>query len=174
MVWGVLAMMGISAIQGANASEASGEQNQIIHEYNAKIARIQAKQAIVMGEEDVIKIRDQEKALQSEQTAAFAGQGIDLSSDVVSDTEAHTQAVIDDEIAIVRNNARTRAWGLEAQATQDVTAGQVARQRGRTEALGSVLGGASNMAMAGMDYRAGNLSGMRNNAGNHYQPSMEL
>lgn len=143
------------AVMGGNAAAAAGEQNQIMAEYNAKVARIQATQTISLAEEDVVRMRDDEQRILSDQKAAYAGQGVDLSSGVVTETEAQTQQVMDDEIAVVRNNARTRAWGLESQARADVTAGQFARAQGRSQRIQSYIGGATTAYVGLQSMNAG-------------------
>jgi len=157
-MWALGAVMGVSAIMGYTANRRAGRENKQAAELNARIAKIQARQSIALAEEDVIRMRDDETRLVADQEASYAGQGVDLSSDIVDKTTAQTQLVMEQEIAVVRNNARTRAWGLEVQAQQDITAGQVARRRGNSAAIQSILGGATNIAVAKAGYDAGTLA----------------
>lgn len=160
MALGAIAIgfMAVGMVQGAMASSRAGRANQRIANRNALIARIQAGQVLDLAEDDVEVLRLQEEMLKGEQTAAFAGQGVDLSSDIVQRTELQTEAVIASEIATLRNNARKKAWGLEVQAQTDVTAGQIARRRGRSDAIATVIGGAGNIAITGAMIQAGTIS----------------
>ena len=144
-----IGLVAVSTLYGAASSRKAGRENQQIAEQNAAIGRLQAKDVLKISEQDVGLIRKQKNFIKGEQAAAFAGQGIDLGSGVVSAIDINTDMEIENEILTVRNNAAKRAWGLQVGAQQDVFQGQVARRQGNAQAIGTLLGGAADIAVIG-------------------------
>jgi len=144
-----IGFLAVSSVVSAAGGAAAGKANQKIAEQNAKIGRLQAADVIRRGEEETSLIRKQSQLIKGEQTAAFAGQGITLDSDIVEAISINTDLEIENEVATVRNNAAKQAWGLRVGAKQDSFQGQIARRQGISGAAGTLLGGAADIAVVG-------------------------
>jgi len=143
-----VATLAVGAVVGAGSSLAAGRTAEKIADRNAAIGRIQAVDTLARGEEEVQFVGLQKKAIKGEQVAAFAGQNVDLGSDVVSSVSLNTDLVIESEIESIRNNAARQAWGLAVGAQNVQFGGDVAKRQGVTQAVSSLLGGTANIALA--------------------------
>ena len=98
------------------------EQNQI--EFAARIADIQASDAIRRGEESANLIRKQREKIKGIQRVSYAGQGVEVASGSAADAQMDTQRAAELDVMTARNNAWMEAWGHRVQAFG-------IRQRGR-------------------------------------------
>jgi hypothetical protein len=165
MAWWAIDMGGVAigflaagTAVSAFSQHKAGRANSRIAKQNAAIGRIQAADTLERAEDDVDIVREQREIIRGEQIAAFAGQGVDLSSDVVSRIETNTDMVIESEIATVRNNAARAAWGLEVGAQQTEAQGRLARRAGTSAAIGTLLGGAASISLTGAQIKSGAIS----------------
>ncbi|MDB4871974.1 MAG: hypothetical protein JWL97_2978 [Gemmatimonadales bacterium] len=99
---------------------------------NAGLADSQAADALARGQQIEGRQRLAGRLLLSEQKAAFAGQGIDVSSGgSVQDVTAGDQSVNELDAMQIRNDAKRQAWGFQAEASIYRFQGDQARTAGR-------------------------------------------
>lgn len=83
---------------------------------NARIADMQAADALKRGEQDRIEALRRGRLMEGQQRASLAARGLDLSegtpNDILGQTDFFTQA----DAATLRTNARKEAWARQAQA----------------------------------------------------------
>ena len=137
------AIFAASSAFGATTQYGAGKINQRVAEANARIAEMQAADAEARGDEDARLFGEQVKGLMGSQRAAYAGQGVVVdegsAAEVVADTARQGEL---DRLRIL-NNAAREAWGYRVQAVDMRNQGRLARFRGNTQAVGTILGSAS-------------------------------
>ena len=112
--------------------------------FNADMMRWQAN--TIMSDAAVASgdIRKESAKIQGAQIAAYAGQNVDVSSDVVGAVTAETAASAEEDVKRTMLNAQREAWSLRTNA--DMT-----KKMGRFQAASSLLGGVGGVAsIAGM------------------------
>ena len=122
----------------AGATILSGLHNSKVANYNAKIADMQAQDAIFRGKQDEQQLALGVRKLIGTQRAAFAGQNVEVNSGSALETQLDTarQGALD-QIRI-RNNAAREAWGFRSQ-------GEVYRAGGSNAITSSAVGAGSTL-----------------------------
>lgn len=135
-----------TAAYSAYATNEAGKDSQKIAGRNAAVKEAAAADAIERGNEDMMAIRRRTRGLVGKQRAAFASQGIDVSTGSAMDLQDETKAlgVIDE--ATTRKNAFREAWGLNASATNERIAGTYGRRASTSQALGELGTGVARAA----------------------------
>jgi hypothetical protein len=148
----------------AEAARAQGEYQKEVADTNARIADVQATDAITRGEKDANLVGRKTKEIVGAQRAALGASGVDVNSgsavDVQSDTKARGAA---DELTI-RNNAWREAWGYKVESQNATKAGQYAQMAGENTARTTILTGGLNAlgyGLKGAGYLAGGFGGGR-------------
>ena len=127
-------MSATAAAKNANAQAAQDATNE---RYAYEAARNTEQQ----GEVDAARVQMQGTQLESSQKAAFAANGIDLSSGTVGDTLAQTARFTELDAENIRRNAALNARGYRQQGLQYGAQGQLALTAGRQQVAGSIIGG---------------------------------
>lgn len=113
MTWAWVAVGVSTALTAYSANQQSRAQKDMAN-YNAKVAEIQAQDAITRGNEEASKVRRQYAQMAGRQRAELAAKGLDLTegttADVIDQTDFFSQ--IDQNTA--RDNAAREAWNLRA------------------------------------------------------------
>jgi hypothetical protein len=143
-----IAMFAGSAIS-AGSQLAAGEHNAKALKYNAKIARMQADDALFRGEEDVMRAQRKGAQVRGAQRVALAAQGVDVNQDTAALVQKDTARAVAEDVATIRNNARREAWGYRVQATNLKSQARMSRYEGRSGAAGTLLGGGGQSYFAG-------------------------
>lgn len=133
-------LLATAAYTGYAQNEAGKAQKDIANR-NASLMEAAADDAIERGNEEALAVRRRTRGIVGKQRAAFAGQGIDISTGTAMDLQEETSALGELDEATVRKNAFREAWGLRGQASNDRQAGAYARRAGTNQAIGTVLGG---------------------------------
>jgi hypothetical protein len=130
----------------AVSSYYQGKWAKQLAEYNAKVATLQGKYAIERGQQTEARARIATGQMQGAQRAAYAGQNV-LVDDGTA-LEAQTDAAKWGEIdaLTIRNNAALEAWGFKQSAINSRIQGQMAYAQGVAGSIGSILGGAGQVA----------------------------
>jgi hypothetical protein len=152
-------------------------------EWNASMAEMQARDAIQRGRESEGIFRQQTRGVIGQERAAFGASGVDVSSGSALDVQTNTAYVGELDALMIRTNAMRTAWGfkVEAQdyrqqavATQKLGSleeknallvgranarsarlgGTYAGQAGNYAAASTILGGAGNIALTALKYKA--------------------
>ena len=131
----------------------AGRYNSAIHRYNARVAELQAKDALKRGDVAAGDLRKQVRQLKGAQRAAAAAQGIVVDQDVAADLLEDTDRQAAEDERRIKLNAALEAWGYRVQATDSRARAQLARFEARNDAAGTLL--ASTARFADTGYRAG-------------------
>ena len=146
---GSIIWKGVSSVLGGNAAKSAND-------YNARVAEIQAQDALQRGKEDEALYRLGVKSLMGSQTADFAGQNVDVTSGTAVDVRADTAYLGELDAQTIRRNAQREAWGYSVQAQQSRQAGRQAQRSGYFDAAASVLGGSASLLQAKYGWGRGN------------------
>ncbi len=129
------------AISSAGAMRAQGEYQRQQYEFNARIAELQAQDAMDRGDKEASHIRKKGNQIQGAQRAALAAQGIDISSGSALDVQVDTDSAIRQDMIQTRNNAWREAWGFRAQALGYQNEGVLAQRATENKARNTLLTG---------------------------------
>jgi len=151
---GTLVTSAVLAARGqkkaGDAAKAAGESTAQQQEWNARIAEVQAQDAVTRGREAESQLRTQTRGLIGSQRAGFAGQGLDISVGSPVDVQGDTAYLGELDAQTIRANAAREAWGYRVEAADRRMAADIARKGGQAAATASrwnaastVLGGAS-------------------------------
>lgn len=130
-------ILATSAYSAYATNQASKDQQKIANS-NAALTDAAAGDAINRGNEEMLAVRRRTRGLVGKQRAAFAAQGIDVSSGTAMDLQDETQQAGTMDEATVRKNAFREAWGLTKQASNERIGGAYARRAGQSQALGQL------------------------------------
>ena len=150
-------MGGYSAIQQGNAAAASAEYSAKVSNMNAGIANENARDALERGKIDEQAKRREIAQITGAQKAGFASSGIDTTFGSPLDMVVDTAMMGEVDALTIRSNAAREAYAYNtdavnnnASASMSLASAKSARIGGKLSALGSVLGGASDV----MKYKA--------------------
>lgn len=118
---------------------------------NARLAEMNAKEAIAKGDSDAEKKRAEVRGVLGSQRASYASQGIDIGSGSAMTVQEDTaiQGAVD--VETIKNNAYREAWGLKYQAGEARTEAQFRQISGRNEAAQTLLTGGLQALSYGAD-----------------------
>jgi hypothetical protein len=143
------------ALLGAGTSilQARALQQQSIFErealkQNARMAELQAQDALRRGEQEATKSLQQTRQLMGAQRAALAAQGIEIDSGSSLDILMDTGAIGASEAVTIRNNAFKEAFGFTAEAGVFRTEAGMARRAGRAKVASTLLTGGIGLTKA--------------------------
>lgn len=108
------------------AKESEGE----LYDFNAKVAELQATDAIARGREDETRFRQRIAGTIGEQRAGIAAGNIDVGFGSAVDVQADAAFLGELDALTIRTNAGREAWGYKVQAEDLKRRGQIARQEG--------------------------------------------
>jgi len=133
-----------SAAMQAKSQRESAKYNEEVAKNNAKINAIQAKEALDLGEDEAILVR--QKALQAVgyQKAQMAANGGVVgvgSNQLIID---NTLSAANDDRRTIRNNARKQAFSYTVAGVNSIAQGKLDRYQGDTGAAASLMQGASS------------------------------
>lgn len=150
-------------IKAGKAAKDAGESVAQQQEWNARIADVQAGDAVTRGREAESQLRSQTKSLIGSQRAGFAGQGLDISVGSPVDVQGDTARLGELDALAIRANAQREAWGYRVEGADRRMAAEVARKGGaaaataaRWSAGATVLGGVSDAAQMAAAYKQAN------------------
>lgn len=133
---------------GAAAREA-GELEAWRLQYNARIAELQAADAVERGAEAESRFRTSVRGLIGRQRAAFAASGVNLSSGSPADVQADAAELGELDALTIRSNAAREAWGYGVQATDYRLQAEAARRTGRSAQTAGRIGAATTILGTG-------------------------
>jgi hypothetical protein len=136
----------VGGVIGAAGHLQAGEMNQQLSEYNARVADLQADDALARGRDLEGRLRLKGKQLIGTQRVRLAAQGIDVTRGSALDVQADTAAELERDIITVRNNAAREAWGYRVQVVDSRFRGEVAQTEAKYGALESLVTGGSRAA----------------------------
>lgn len=145
------------------AADSAGKAADGVAKFNAKVADLQAADAIKRAETDSADRSKETAQLQGAQKAALAAQGIDPNEvgGTAEDILSSTQQLNDRDVATIKSNALRTAWGYKIDAKNSRMAGDIARSQGQQRAIGGAINTGAAIYRDGYDagYWGGNPKG---------------
>lgn len=143
---------------GKHAQEASNSQADL-STYNAKVAELQATDAVQRGAEEESRFRTSVRGAIGTQRAGIAAGNIDVSYGSAVDVQADAAYLGELDALTLRTNATREAWGFKVEAedlrkradimrregSNQLQAGQVARSASNYAVAGTLIGGAGSL-----------------------------
>lgn len=134
---------------GLRAQEAANSQAELA-DYNAGVADLQAKDAIVRGAHDESRFREGVDQMVGQQRAGIAASGVDVNSGSAVDVQADTRHLGELDALTIRTNAAREAWGYQVQGQDLRRRAEITRKEGVNLALaGKEAKSASRYAAVG-------------------------
>jgi len=146
--WGTLAT---GANVGAQLAEGIGGAQR--YEYAAKVAGQNAQAALTAGQEAESASKMKYGALEAEQKAAQAANGIQVTSGTAEAVRRSTEAVSAMDAALIHYNAARQAFGEQTQASLYKQAATGSLIKGALNAGVSFLSGAESLSDKALAYR---------------------
>lgn len=136
--------LGISATAVGGARTAysqfgAGRTNNSIANANARIAEVQADEAKNAGQFAASQTATKARLMEGEQRAGQAGQGVVAGVGTGGVVTAQTEAASQMDELMIRRDAARRALGYQIQAGGDRIQGEMAKQKGDEDAMGTLL-----------------------------------
>lgn len=131
----------IGAFQEAASIASTADHNETVGETNAAMFRLRAVEERKKGRHDASEFLKSAEEFKNRQKTAFAAQGVKLDSGTAAQTAIDTQLAGRLDAETIRNNANRRAYGYEVKAISDELSGRIAKIKGDTKAMQTVLGG---------------------------------
>lgn len=156
LAFGIGALVGgtILDIYGRNKSAAAAntaaKSAAAQHEFNARVADLQAEDALLRGAEQEQQFRTQVRQLIGRQRAGYAAQGVDVGVGSPVDVAGDTAYLGELDALTARNNAMREAWGYRVEAEDRRKAADVARKGGQAALTAARWGTASTILGAGL------------------------
>lgn len=119
----------------------AGQAAEDAYAFQAKVAKLQAAEALKRGQVQEFQYRLGLRQLIGTQRAQLAAQGADLSQDTALRIQTDSQYIGALDALMIRNNARMQAWGYQVQAAGANIAGQEAAAAGVGRAGATMLTG---------------------------------
>lgn len=160
-----LLTVGTAYVQGENIKNAAEASAQGM-EQQAAIDRLQAADASSRGDRESEAQTWRTRAIQGQQRAAIAAQGIDPGFGTPSEILGETAYFGEQEQQAIRLNAAREAWGFNANARQSENVASNTRWQGKANKNATILGGLAQGA--GQLYSGGAFS----SAGYQTQPTI--
>jgi hypothetical protein len=132
------------SIMSASATRAQGDFESSQARTNARLASIQAEDAVNRGEVTASEKARADAALAGSQRASLASQGVSLTSGSATDVQKSTQQMSELDQMTIRNNAAREAMGYQTQATNAQGRAAMAELAARNQARNTILTGGMN------------------------------
>ena len=146
--------LGLSAAGAVTSAIGAYQQAKVAGEVaarNAKIADLQAEDALRRGENEAAELRRRVAATKSAQRVSLAAKGLDLTYGTAADLQDQTDFFGESDVATVRTNARKEAWSRRSQSANFQA--EALSQRPWLSAGSTLLAGAGQVADKWYAYR---------------------
>lgn len=147
LIAAVAAQVG-GAVWNAASAKKAGDKARKIGDFNARVAELQATDALARGTQDAQQIRSYGRGLIGTQRAGYAGQNVNVNSGSAVDVQADTAYAAEQDAQRRIANAEREAWGYRIDAENARLGGQSAQGAAYAQAAGSLLGTGSSLALA--------------------------
>lgn len=145
------------------AADSAGKAAEGVADFNAKVADLQAADAIKQAESDASDRSRETGQLQGAQRAALAAQGIDPNEvgGTAEDLITSAQLLNDRDMATIKANGIRKAWGYKIDAKNSRMSGEIARSEAQQKALAGAINSGATIYRDGYDagYWGGNPKG---------------
>jgi hypothetical protein len=146
--------LGLSAAGAVTSAIGAYQQAKVAGDVaarNAKIADLQAEDALRRGENEAAELRRRVAATKSAQRVSLAAKGLDLTYGTAADLQDQTDFFGEYDVATVRANARKEAWSRRSQSANFQA--EALSQRPWLSAGNTLLTGAGQVADKWYTYR---------------------
>ena len=138
------------AQDNADAMEIQNANRQRISLLNTQIAEYESAQAFIRGNEEVNKLSKSKEQILGTQSAAFASQGLDISSGTAALIQDETRTNAAADIITIQNNAWKEAWGFKVQALKSTEEGRVAELASKNQISNTLMTGNLSLISGGL------------------------
>jgi len=146
-------MQGANSLVGAytqsQAIKAQAGYAQAMGERNARLAEMQADDALRRGNIDAARVRREGERFVGGQRAALSASGIDVNYGSAAELQSETKYLSEEDARMTQNNAWREALGFKSQANDYRSRGRVAAMQGRFEARNTLLTGGLKFLQSG-------------------------
>jgi glucan-binding YG repeat protein len=146
---GALVLGVAGGVQQAQAQKAAGQAQEAQAKENAKAANVQAQNAVLTGQIEEDRRRQQTRRMLATQRTAFAANNVDMSSGSAADILGDTAAIGEQDALTIRANAAREAWGYKVDANNSMNQGRMANAAAKNNATGTYLTTAGNAMSQG-------------------------
>lgn len=115
-------------------------------EFNAGQAEMAGERVAELGKEKENSLMEESALLAGQQSVAFAGQGVKVSTGVAAQVQAQTRRKALEDIDALRSNVAFERLGLRTQAMNLRQQGMAQAGNFRTEATNSLIAGGASLA----------------------------
>ena len=129
-----------------NAEQAAANDRARLINWNAKVADLQAQDAITRGQEEEQRIRMGLRQIIGSQRASRAASNVDISVGSAVDIQADAARLAELDVLTTRNNAAREAWGYNVEAQDLRMQAEITRREGANAAK-------AGRVRAGQQYR---------------------
>ena len=141
-----LGFQAISALTNAYAQWEAGQARKDLAEYNAKVADLQAEDALRRGAARESAHRMAVRKLIGAQRAGFAASHVAVGSGTAAAVQADSAILGEIDAQQIKNNAFAEAWGYRLNAANARVTGTLEAAQGRIAAIGSLIQGGAQTA----------------------------
>jgi hypothetical protein len=132
-----------NAYSQSQAMKSQGEWSRMQSETNARLAKMQADDAIKRGDKEAQEHRKQTSQLIGKQRANMAAQGIELDSGSALEIQQEAKVMGEADALTIKNNAWKEAWGYRVNA-------QNIRGQGRIDEMTAKHGARQTLITGGL------------------------
>lgn len=147
----MMAMTAASAGMQAAGAYSESKAARAGHKYNARIADVQAQDALMRGETEVQRQNMRTRQLKGTQRAAMAAAGLDITEGSALNILTDTDVMGDYDAAMLRANAEREASGYRSEA--NIHRFRAAQERPLVAAATSLLTSSSQVASQWYGYK---------------------
>ena len=145
---------GIGAIGGAisqaSAMRAQGDYQKSMSDLNARIAGIEAKDAVSRGDTAAMQYKKNVAKVIGAQRSSYAAQGVNVDSGSASDIQDQTSLQAARDVNQIKSNSWREAWGYKVEAGNSSIAGTFAQNAAKFNASSTLLTGGLQGIGAGL------------------------
>lgn len=140
---------GLTAATGAVSAKAqydAGKYTAKVEQNNAKVADMQAQDALRKGAQEDLQQRWKIRALAGKQATAAGANNVVGSTGTTLDILGETAMFGEVDLNTIRNNAARESWGYKVEASNRRAAAKGAKYQGKMGAIGTLLGTGAQLA----------------------------
>jgi hypothetical protein len=160
MSYWVMGALVVSTVVNASAQHTQGQVAKKVGRNNQLLAEQAAQDAERRGNETAMMVRRKGNQVLGAQRAAQAASGLDLGVGTAAELQEQTSFFSDTDQKTARMNAAREAWSARAQGANLRFQGDAAASNADMGAMGTLIGGASQVA--GRWYQYGGTPAPRN------------
>lgn len=145
---GVVSMGLVAAAGGVTAytQVQQGKYQNQVAQNNAKVAGMQAQDALRSGAAEDQQRRWKIRALMAKQSAGFGANNVVGSTGTALDILGESAMFGEVDLNTIRNNAARKAWGYDVEKSNALAEGKLAKYGGKMAAIGTLLSTGSQVA----------------------------